>query len=290
MTDYQPKTLRLLFPQWQGGGDNPLYPLGARLMSWLAPAGDGPVAEVPVARYDGEPLSVENGITERNALMKQLEAARQLIKAHEPEHLVVFGGDCSISQAPLSYLNERYGGELGVLWIDRHPDVKTPKEAVNLHAMVLGNLLGVGDPEFSRQVGVPLKPENVMFAGLGGVINQEEEVITRMGIRRAGAKELAADSGPVLGWLRESGVKHLAIHLDVDVLHPALLRSVQAGNPNLAPDVPVRSGEMTFESLSRLMTDVSGQAEVVGLAFAEHMPWDAYNLQKMLAGIPILNE
>ena len=35
------KTLRLLFPQWQGG-NNPPYYLGAKLLDWLAPAASGP--------------------------------------------------------------------------------------------------------------------------------------------------------------------------------------------------------------------------------------------------------
>jgi hypothetical protein len=29
-------TLRLLIPQWQGGGNHPTYALGARLLAWLA--------------------------------------------------------------------------------------------------------------------------------------------------------------------------------------------------------------------------------------------------------------
>ncbi|MFH5183590.1 arginase [Paenibacillus sp. TAB 01] len=42
-------TLRLLFPQWQGGGNNPPYILGARLLNWLAPKSEGPFEEVSVS-------------------------------------------------------------------------------------------------------------------------------------------------------------------------------------------------------------------------------------------------
>ena len=48
------KTLRLIFPQWQGG-NNPPYYLGAQLLSWLAPEPSGPVEEVPVAAPSGQP-------------------------------------------------------------------------------------------------------------------------------------------------------------------------------------------------------------------------------------------
>lgn len=131
---------------------------------------------------------------------------------------------------------------------DRHPDVKTPKEAKNLHAMVLGHLLGRGAHQFSREVKVPLKPENALFAGLGTVIAQEKDFIAELGIRRAGAKDLALDSQPVLQWIRDNDINYLAIHLDVDVLDPALFRSLQAGNPEADPNVSVRTGEMTFRA------------------------------------------
>lgn len=42
------RTLGLLFPQWQGGGNNPPYILGAHLLNWLAPKSAGPYEEVPL--------------------------------------------------------------------------------------------------------------------------------------------------------------------------------------------------------------------------------------------------
>jgi arginase family enzyme len=52
------------------------------------------------------------------------------------------GGDCLIDLAPIAYLNTRYGGNLGVLWVDAHPDVLTPKNFAQGNAQVLGALLG----------------------------------------------------------------------------------------------------------------------------------------------------
>jgi hypothetical protein len=40
-------TLRLVFPQWQGG-NNPPYYFGSELLSWLAPDPTGPVEQVDV--------------------------------------------------------------------------------------------------------------------------------------------------------------------------------------------------------------------------------------------------
>lgn len=63
MSESNGKTLRLLFPQWQGG-DNPP---GSQLLSWLATEHIGPVEEVPVSVPDGSTLPLEGGIVGRSA-------------------------------------------------------------------------------------------------------------------------------------------------------------------------------------------------------------------------------
>lgn len=47
MSIIKKKTIRMLFPQWQGGNQE-LYSLGARLLAWLAPETEAPVFEVNV--------------------------------------------------------------------------------------------------------------------------------------------------------------------------------------------------------------------------------------------------
>ena len=131
-------TLRLLMPQWQGGDVPNAYPLGARLTQWLAPKTDAVTVEVPTIEPDGSPRTEQDGIVERRNLMRQLHSAQDIINAYSPERVVVFGGDCLVEQGPISYLNKRYEGELGVLWMDAHPDVTTPKEFNHAHTMVLG--------------------------------------------------------------------------------------------------------------------------------------------------------
>lgn len=133
MTAQVSKTLRLLFPQWQGG-DNPPYYLGSKLLAWLAPPSAGPVEEVPVDVPTDTPLAVEGEMRGRSVLLKQIQAARNIIERHHPSSIAVLGGDCLVSLVPFSWLSERYGHKLGVLWIDTHPDVQTPKQYMNAHA------------------------------------------------------------------------------------------------------------------------------------------------------------
>ncbi|RMS31993.1 arginase family protein [Pseudomonas ficuserectae] len=291
MTTQPDKTLRLIFPQWQGGNNAP-YHFGAQLLAWLAPDASGPVEHVAVTEPDDQPLELENGIIARHALLAQLGLARQLIDQHQPDRLVVLGGDCLVDLAPFAYLNERYDGDLAVLWVDAHPDVMTPRDFQHAHAMVMGNLLGEGDKDFVNAVKRPIKPANVMYAGLQETLEVESAFIKRLGLRSADAQALAHSSEPVLQWLEETGARHLAIHLDLDVLDPALFRSVLFAQPGVPASKfeGVAQGKMTIEQVVRLLTDVASAVDVVGLGIAEHLPWDALALQNMLTKLPLLGD
>lgn len=296
MPEINGSTLRLLFPQWQGG-NNPTYHFGSQMLNWLAPEADGPVEQVAVAEPSGNGLEVEDGIVARRALLTQANNARRLIDKHQPDRLIVLGGDCLVDLAPFAYLNERYDGDLAILWVDTHPDVITPNESEHGHTMVLGNLMGEGDAELVGTVKRPIKPQNVMFAGRRDtfadhpeILSKEMEVIERLRLRTARPAELADTSEPVLDWLRMIGAKHLAIHFDLDVLDPTLFRSLLFSNPD--PSVPsvdtYPSGEMKAEQIVRLLTDVAKIVDVVGLGITEHLPWDSLALKNMLAKLPLI--
>lgn len=45
---------------------------------------------------------------------------------------------------------------------------------------------------------------------------------------------------------------------------------------------------MTMQQVVRLLDDVSKQVDIVGLGIAEHLPWDAMALRKMLAALPLI--
>ncbi|MDM0071512.1 arginase family protein [Variovorax sp. J31P207] len=287
--DTSSKTLRLLFPQWQGGNNAP-YHLGAQMLAWLAPQAEGPVEQVTVPEPGRAALEIEEGIVARRALLAQLNDARRRIDKHRPDRLVVLGGDCLVDLAPFAYLNERYEGDLAVLWVDAHPDVMTPKDFHHAHAMVLGNLLGEGDPDFLKAVKLPFKPSNVMYAGVHSMLPVETALIERLGLRCAAPEELAHSSEPVLRWLKETGAKHLAVHFDLDVLDPSQFRSLLFTRPNAEPGTfdGIAQGRMTMAQIVRLLRDASEVADVVGLGIAEHLPWDALALKDMLAKLPLL--
>src|SRR6266487_214111 len=135
-----PLTLRLVWPQWQGAGVESIreffaevpfedarrgYAVGAAVLNAVLPAHSGPTALVPVESGDLG-LAKQDGIEAKEAVVAQLAAALEVIGRYSPGRILTLGGECSVSVAPFSWLADRYGDDLAVLWIDSHPDVGTP--------------------------------------------------------------------------------------------------------------------------------------------------------------------
>jgi arginase len=290
MSTREETTLRLIMAQWQGGNLHDYY-FGAEVLAWLAPAANGPVETVPVREpQPGETLEVENGILARAALLQQARAARRMIVKHHPDRIVTLGGDCLIDLAPIAYLNRRYGGTLGVLWVDAHPDVFTPQDSPQGNEYVLAALLGRGDPELVGEVETPVRQSRVMYAGLDAWTPVQGEIINELGLRHAGSDMLAESSQPVLDWIASQGITHLAIHFDVDVLNPRKFDPIIFNKPGAPADAldGVPRGRMEPEQVVRLLQDVAAACDVVGLAIAEYLPWEAIATRRLLRKLPLL--
>ncbi len=285
-----PKTLRLNLPQWQGGTE-PAYRFGAELLRWLAPPHDGPEETVAVPAADGQPLPVERGIKARTALLAQARAARAAIERHQPERIVTLGGDCLIDLAPMAYLNRRHQGQLGVLWVDAHPDVMSAAEFSHAHAHVLGMLLGRGDADFTAEVERKLNPARVMIAGMSDWTPAEGRILQELGVRHTPAADIADRSQPILDWIAAEGIRHLAVHFDLDVLAAAHFSPLLFNRPDAPPGAfdGIVQGTLRLEQVMRLLQDVSGACDVVGLAIAEFLPWDMLRLKDALASLQIMH-
>lgn len=287
------KTLRLMMPQWQGGDhgmNTPIqvYPLGARLLAFLAPESDSPLVEVPVEPYLGAPRSEKDGVAWHDVVLRQTRAARNIIDAYNPDRVIMFGGDCLVNQAPFAYLNERYDGKVGIIWLDAHPDITTPKHSQGANTYVLGNLMGHGDPALAQEVKIPYRPEQVLLVGVHDVLPHESETIKELGLRVVPAEAVADSSDVVTTWIRENGFEHVAIHVDLDVLELKAFRSQFLWNPIEEIPFETAAGKITIPQLTRLVQDVATQTDVAGFGFTEHLPWDAFQLQKMMEAFPFL--
>ena len=66
------------------------------------------------------------------------------LRVSAPDVVVTVGGTCGVEAAPVAYLNERYRGDLAVVWYDAHGDLNAPATSPSghFHGMVLRTLLG----------------------------------------------------------------------------------------------------------------------------------------------------
>ncbi len=282
------KSLRLLFPQWQGG-NNPLYSLGTELLQWLAPDEKGITERVNVTPI-GQELDIQNGTRARNELVAQQEKALSILNKQNPDTIVTFGGDCLVSLVPFSWLNEKYGDKFGILWIDSHPDVQTSQSFENAHAYVLGNLVGNGDKDFTQFVVKPVSSKNVLIAGLHNPLPVEEEILKELAIPTVSPKQLKENQAVIQEWLIANKIEYLAIHIDLDVLASREFRSILFAKPYRTADQfgGVAEGELMIRDVLDIVKEANQHSTVVGLTIAEHLPWDAQNLQKMLEELPLI--
>ena len=294
------KTLRLVYPEW-AAGNCPEYIWGARTLDFLAPTTPDMIRrEVPVELYDGTDAPVEGGIFGRTICKNGVLAAKAIIAEEAPDRIITLGGNCLISQPSMDYLSGKYGEKFGLIWMDSHPDISTMEFLnaavdgdVNIEsAMVCGNLMGEGDPDFNKEVEHKIDPKRVMYAGLRRevLLPQELEIVERNGIRIAGPDELKANGGKaILKWIEDNGIEYVGIHCDLDVTDPAFFRAQLPGKPE-GLDFETVTGVMQFADMARAIQDIQQKAECVGMTFSEHTPWDVINLHNFMASLPIFNK
>jgi arginase len=103
---------------------------------------------------------------------------------------------------------------------------------------------------------------------------------------------LTQNFSEVTDWLKASGASKLVVHFDLDVLDPKKFREQLFNNPaGLAEQFKSSpTGQMDFDTVVALLKKCSEVIDIVGLTIAEHLPWDAENLRRALAQLPILSD
>ena len=169
-------TIRLIYPQWQGGDVSSLLPdfseeesstgyyIGAYLLNFLAPKTNQKIVKIPVVEED-EKRKIQDGITDRDVILKQTNAAIQILEQEQPDKIVTLGGECSVSVVPFSYLAHKYQNDVAVIWIDAHPDITLPGDTyTGYHAMAVTALMGEGDKKIVSLLPEKIKASNILLA------------------------------------------------------------------------------------------------------------------------------
>ncbi|HZK05113.1 MAG TPA: arginase family protein [Actinomycetaceae bacterium] len=286
------QTLRLVWPQWQGAGRDgvaellpglPLeearrgYAVGSRVLEAILPEHHGPTEIVPVPDTES---SSTNGVESRQQIIDSLTAAQKAISAHDADRILTLGGECSVSVAPFAALAQKYGDDLAVVWIDAHPDTDTADTGYDgYHAMAVSTLLGRGDPEITGMLPATIDASRLALAGLHDWVEDAYANVGKWGLPTFAPDDLRTSSETLLDWLAQTGATKVAIHLDVDVVD----------SDEAALGLGRVPGGLTRAEVQRVVADLAGAAEVVGLTLAEFIPRDVLALRGLITGMPLVD-
>ena len=101
-----------------------------------------------------------------NAIVNNFIKVFEKIVSLNPDTINIIGGDCSISVAPVAYLNEKYNNNLLVLWLDAHGDLNLARGVTYpkaFHGMPLRFLLGDGDCAIVDRIAAKLLPRQIIL-------------------------------------------------------------------------------------------------------------------------------
>ncbi|MFD1670699.1 arginase family protein [Agrilactobacillus yilanensis] len=281
------KTIRLLYPDWQAGA-KPEYYLGSQLLAWLAPKNNQQKEiTVPVAKPTAiAALTSENGVVAQSTVKANALAAQKILREEQPDRIITFGGNCLVSQAPFDYLHGQYGDDLGVIWLDAHPDISTPQIFNHEHAMVLGNLLGAGDPELATTVTQPFNAADILYVGLQQPTEDEVAILQELQLTYTLQDNAAVNAEEIQAWVAQHHFKKLAIHFDLDVLSPELFEGLYFTEPGVT-DYGAVAGKLAPTKAFKLLKQLLAENDVVGLTIAEYLPWSAAKLQQLFKELTI---
>lgn len=289
------KVLRLIYPQWQGGGtiaefipELPSedaykgYYLGSQLLKMLAPASNQKTVEVPIS-LDINDRKMERGVISYQTILKQTKTAMDILRENNPDRIVTLGGECSVSVVPFTYLADKYHDDVAIVWIDAHPDLNLPNEGhKGYHAMALTACLGMGDENIMRLLPAKVDASKALLVGLraweteGGTKERQQE----LGVKHLSPKEVAGNSNAVLSWLKETGASKVLVHFDLDVIDPQEMIAAVGTDPD----------GMRIAEVIRVINDIATEYDLVGLTIAEPMPRVAIKIKNMLNELPLLKD
>lgn len=286
------KTIRLIYPQWQGGqiaqwipeiSDPELaargYYLGSLLLDFLAPATNMEKYTVPVS-LDPHKRLVTDGVLDRDILAAQTQAALAILEVVNPGKIVTLGGECSVSVVPFTWLAKKYDGDVAMIWIDAHPDITLPGDIYpGYHAMAVAAAMGLGDKQIVSRLPEKFRADRILLVGVRDWERDEIKIRQKeLGIQYLSPEDVARESTKLTEWLRQCPASKVVVHLDLDVLDPAEIIMAVGVSPH----------GMKMAEVVRVINDVAAQKQLVGLTIAEPMPRKAILLREMMSRLPLL--
>jgi len=253
------KHLNIFFPEWQGYAEDNSVQLGANIVK----AHFNKLEFVEVTVPESEELLLKNDIIGFEANLRQLEASRAILEENKPETTFMIGGTCASEIGPVSYLNQRYEGNLAVLWFDAHGDLNTPQSSPSkhFHGMPLRSLLGDSDASILNAAFSRLAPAQVFILGGRDFDDAEKQYINASPVSHFTPDEMSNEKKLVEA-IQNAGFDNLYVHIDLDVLEPQEF-------PHLL--LPIDNGVGVKRFLS-VLGKLKSNFNIVGSSIVEYVP------------------
>ncbi|MBI3681405.1 MAG: arginase [Acidobacteria bacterium] len=186
---------------------------------------------------------------------------------------LVLGGDHSVAVGTLSGIARHYRGQrksVGVIWVDAHADMNTPKSSPsgNVHGMPLACLVGLGPRELARISGYAPKvdPKNVALVGIRVVDQLEKPHVRKSGVHAFTMRDI--DERGLRAVMEEAieiacaGTEGFHLSFDMDSV-----------DPQFAPGVgtPVRGG-ITYREAHLAMEIINDSGRMLSMEIVEVNP------------------
>ena len=276
-TTISQKTLNLLFPQWQGSGiTNELY--NGAMLIYERLQNRAKFDRVPVDL--DRTLKLKQDILGYSQILQQLSKAQAIIRDRDPDRLFVIGGDCSIDIAPISFLNQKYSGDLAVVWLDAHGDLNTPATSPShhFHGMPLRLLLGEGDSKILQLFSSVLSCDRVFLVGARDFDLPEKDYLQLKNISLFTPKTLEHSCQNLIEAIAKlaegivnSNCHNLHIHCDLDVIDPQEFPFVKC---------PAEYG-LSIKFVTQLLQQLQNRFNLVGFSITEFAPVKRQGLEKI---------
>jgi arginase len=177
---------------------------------------------------------------------------------------VVLGGDHSVAAGTISgvaHHHRKEGQSIGVLWVDAHGDMNTPKTTPsgNIHGMPLAAVLGHGPKELTHIGGFApkVKSSRTVLLGVRDIDPEERKFIAKSGVRvfsmseidEKGMKRVMEEALPIL----TASTAGFHVSFDMDGIDPNYAPGVGTAVPggltyreaHLLAEMCARSGKVT---------------------------------------------
>lgn len=282
------KTIRLLYPDYVSGGLDTYY-FGANLLAHILPENKNqPLIKVDIAQPNSANKIITDGIYAKGEVLSGIQNAMAKIEKENPDKIITIGGNCLVSLAPFDYLHGKYKNT-GIVWIDAHPDVSSPKDGYpNAHAMVLGSLMGYGDNSLSNMMkNNKFNPDEILYVGLQNLHDYTKNFLNNTGVNYKIQTNKFISNNEIHKFIKR--FDHILVHFDIDVLDEHFFHSTYFANSELVGD-GAGGGKMTIEKLTEILRCITDNSDIVGFTIAEYLPFDEHKLYKMLTEIKLFTE